>query len=193
LFAGTGLGKTLMELAWGREIERETRRPILHFAPLAVSAQIVREAQSSASPPGWSSSALDCEPGITSASPIIRSCTISTCRTSVHRSSMKARDTQVVDGHYRTELIEHCAQIPFRLAATATPAPNDFMELGNHAEFLGIMSYTDMLATFFIHDGGDTQKWRLKGHAEDEFWKWMASVGGDAAQAVRPGLFGRRL
>jgi hypothetical protein len=67
------------------------------------------------------------------------------------------------------------AHIPFRLAATATPAPNDFMELGNHAEFLGVMSYTDMLATFFIHDGGDTQKWRLKGHAENEFWKWMAS------------------
>ena len=49
------------------------------------------------------------------------------------------------------------------------------MELGNHAEFLSVMSYTDMLATFFTHDGGDTQKWRLKGHAENEFWKWMAS------------------
>ena len=49
------------------------------------------------------------------------------------------------------------------------------MELGNHAEFLGIMSYTDMLATFFVHDGGSTQNWRLKGHAENEFWKWMAS------------------
>ena len=60
------------------------------------------------------------------------------------------------EGHYRTRLIEACQSIPFRLAATATPAPNDFMELGNHAEFLGIMSYTDMLATFFTHDGGDT-------------------------------------
>lgn len=49
------------------------------------------------------------------------------------------------------------------------------MELGNHAEFLGVMSYTDMLATFFTHDGGETQKWRLKGHAENDFWKWMAS------------------
>src|SRR3546814_2133032 len=65
--------------------------------------------------------------------------------------------------------------IPFRLAATATPAPNDFMELGNHAEFLGVMKYTDMLATFFAHDGGSTQNWRLKGHAENEFWRWMAS------------------
>lgn len=79
------------------------------------------------------------------------------------------------DGHYRTRLIRDCASVPFRLAATATPAPNDFMELGNHAEFLGVMSYTDMLATFFVHDGGDTQKWRLKGHAEADFWRWLAS------------------
>jgi len=89
----------------------------------------------------------------------------------VHNSSI----LKAYDGHYRSRLISECADVPFRLAATATPAPNDFMELGNHAEFLGVMSYTDMLATFFVHDGGDTQKWRLKGHAEDAFWKWMAS------------------
>ena len=89
----------------------------------------------------------------------------------VHNSSI----LKSTDGHYRNRLIEECSAIPFRLAATATPAPNDFMELGNHAEFLGVMKYTDMLATFFTHDGGDTQKWRLKGHAENEFWKWMAS------------------
>jgi hypothetical protein len=89
----------------------------------------------------------------------------------VHNSSI----LKSTDGHYRTKLIEACQSIPFRLAATATPAPNDFMELGNHAEFLGVMKYTDMLATFFAHDGGDTQKWRIKGHAENEFWKWMAS------------------
>lgn len=89
----------------------------------------------------------------------------------VHNSSI----LKSYDGHYRTKLIQACARIPFRLAATATPAPNDFMELGNHAEFLGVMSYTDMLATFFTHDGSETQKWRLKGHAESEFWRWMAS------------------
>jgi hypothetical protein len=89
----------------------------------------------------------------------------------VHNSSI----LKSTDGHYRNKLIEDCSSLPFRLAATATPAPNDFMELGNHAEFLGVMKYTDMLATFFSHDGGETQKWRLKGHAETEFWKWMAS------------------
>ena len=65
--------------------------------------------------------------------------------------------------------------MPFRLAATATPAPNDFMELGQHAEFLGVMKQTDMLACFFTHDGGATQKWALKGWAHGPFWQWMAS------------------
>lgn len=79
------------------------------------------------------------------------------------------------DGKTRTAIIEGFAQTPFRLAASATPAPNDYMELGNHAQFLGVMSYTEMLSMFFVHDGGETQKWRLKGHAETEFWRWLCS------------------
>jgi hypothetical protein len=71
--------------------------------------------------------------------------------------------------------MEMFSQTPFRLACTATPAPNDYMELGNHAEFLGVMTATEMLSTFFVHDGGETQKWRLKGHAEKDFWRWLAS------------------
>lgn len=174
IFAGTGLGKTIMELAWGREIERETRRPILHFAPLAVSAQIVREANKFGIPARLVASKLDCEPGyicVTNYQKLHHFDVTDFGATILDEAGI----LKSIDGHYRTELIEHCAPIPFRLEATATPAPNDFMEIGNHAEFLGIMSYTDMLATFFVHDGGDTQKWRLKGHAEDEFWKWMAS------------------
>jgi hypothetical protein len=79
------------------------------------------------------------------------------------------------DGPLRKAITEFAAHIPYRLACTATPAPNDHMELGNHAEFLGIMSKTEMLSTFFVHDGGETSKWRLKGHAEADFWKWVAS------------------
>lgn len=79
------------------------------------------------------------------------------------------------DGKVRNQIIDFFSKTPFRLACTATPAPNDYMELGNHAEFLGIMSYTEMLAMFFVHDGGQTSKWRLKGHAEDVFWQWMGS------------------
>jgi superfamily II DNA or RNA helicase len=78
-------------------------------------------------------------------------------------------------GKYRTQIIEAFQSTPWRLACTATPAPNDYMELGNHAEFLGVMSRTEMLSMFFVHDGGSTQSWRLKGHAESEFWKWLCS------------------
>lgn len=173
VFAGTGLGKTLIELEWAQRVARETNKPVLIYAPLAVAAQHVREAEKFR---------LECRQ--------VR--TQSDLRVGVNVANYAKMDhfdhstlggialdeSSILkhhDGKTRTRLIAECAQIPFRLAATATPAPNDYMELGNHAEFLGIMSYTDMLATFFIHDGGDTQKWRLKGHAEDVFWRWMAS------------------
>jgi hypothetical protein len=173
LFAGTGLGKSLMELAWGDAVSRHTGRPVILFAPLAVSAQMIREAEK------FGIQAHHCH----SQDDVIHGVNVTNYQKMDHfdlskfggvildESSILKHHT----GHYRTRLIGECRDIPFRLAATATPAPNDFMELGNHAEFLGVMSYTDMLATFFVHDGGDTSKWRLKGHAEDAFWRWMAS------------------
>lgn len=171
IFAGTGLGKTLMELVWAKEVSRETRRPVLILAPLAVSMQHSREASKF----GLSASVVTYQSGdaidITNYQKIEHFDLDGFGGVALDESSI----LKSVDGKYRTKLIHDCANVPFRLAATATPAPNDFMELGNHAEFLGVMSYTDMLATFFTHDGGDTQKWRLKGHAETEFWKWMAS------------------
>ena len=173
LFAGTGLGKSFMELAWADAVHRETGRDILHLAPLAVSAQMAREAAKFGIVARQVSSGAECEPGVSITNyqkldhfDLSRFGGVILDESSILKSS---------DGKFRSRLIEACADIPFRLAATATPAPNDFMELGNHAEFLGVMSYTDMLATFFVHDGGDTRSWRLKGHAEDEFWKWMAS------------------
>jgi superfamily II DNA or RNA helicase len=78
-------------------------------------------------------------------------------------------------GAIRNMVIDSFARTPYRLACTATPAPNDHMELGNHSEFLGVMKRTEMLASFFVHDGGDTSVWRLKGHAEDAFWAWVCS------------------
>lgn len=78
-------------------------------------------------------------------------------------------------GKIRNSIIEYFSKTPFRLACTATPAPNDFMELGNHSEFLGVMTRGEMLAMYFVHDGGQTSKWRLKRHAEGIFWQWMAS------------------
>lgn len=173
LFAGTGLGKSLMELAWADAVHRETGGDILHIAPLAVTAQMVREAEKFGFAVRSARSGTEVGPGISITNyqkiehfDLARFAGVILDESSILKST---------DGHYRTRLISECAGIPFRLAATATPAPNDFMELGNHAEFLGVMSYTDMLATFFTHAGGDTQKWRLRGHAEDAFWRWMAS------------------
>ncbi len=173
VFAGTGLGKSLMELSWADAVHRVTGKDILHLAPLAVSAQMVREASKFGIKARLVCSQDECAPGINITNyqkldhfELSRFGGVILDESSILKSTT---------GHYRTQLIQLCQAIPFRLAATATPAPNDFMELGNHAEFVGVMSYTDMLATFFTHDGSETQKWRLKGHAEQEFWKWMAS------------------
>ena len=140
---------------------------------LAVSAQMLREARKFGVPAKIVRSQAECEPGVN----------ITNYQKLPHFDVSKfagvildeASILKSVDGHYKAMLIAECASVPFRLSATATPAPNDFMELGNQAEFLGVMSHTDMLATFFAHDGGETQKWRLKGHAENEFWRWLAS------------------
>lgn len=173
LLAGTGMGKTLMELVWGNAVADFTDAPVLVFAPLAVSMQHIREAAKFDLPAQIVRTQADVRRGVNVTNyQKIEHFDLSQFGGVVLDESSILKST---DGKYRSRLIEECASVPFRLAATATPAPNDFMELGNHAEFLGTMSYTDMLATFFTHDGGDTQKWRLKGHAETEFWKWMAS------------------
>lgn len=173
IFAGTGLGKTAMELVWSQAVAHHTCKPVLIFAPLAVAAQHVREAAKFGLDARIVRHQGECGNGVNVTNyQKIDHFDLDAFGGIVLDESSILKST---DGHYRTRLIQECARISFRLAATATPAPNDFMELGNHAEFLGVMSYTDMLATFFVHDGGETQKWRLKGHAESEFWKWMAS------------------
>lgn len=173
LFAGTGLGKSLMELAWAQAITSATGKNILHLAPLAVSNQMAREAEKFGIAARVVARQSECGDGtnITNYQKLDHFDLSQFGGVILDESSI----LKSTDGKYRTALIDACQSIPFRLAATATPAPNDFMELGNHAEFLGVMKYTDMLATFFVHDGGSTQNWRLKGHAENEFWKWMAS------------------
>lgn len=173
VFAGTGLGKTLMELTWADNVNRHTGKPVLVFAPLAVSAQHIREADKFSIRASLATSMSDINDGINVTNyQKLDHFDLSEFGGVVLDESSILKNT---DGKYRNKLITECNKIPFRLAATATPAPNDFMELGNHAEFLGVVSQTDMLASFFTHDGGETQKWRMKGHAENEFWKWMSS------------------
>src|SRR5690606_24004123 len=79
------------------------------------------------------------------------------------------------EGKFRNRLIETFKNTPYKLACTATPSPNDPEELGNHSEFLGVMNYNEMLAMYFVHDSGDTGTWRLKGHAIDAFYRFVAS------------------
>lgn len=91
----------------------------------------------------------------------------------VHNSSIIKHHTSKT----LQQLLEAFERTPFKLCATATPAPNDWTELGTHAQFLGYRTQAEMLAEFFVHDGGDTGTWRLKGHAKHLFWKWVASWG----------------
>jgi hypothetical protein len=173
IFAGTGLGKSLMELSWASQVADHLGKPVLILTPLAVAPQFIDEARKFNLPCERASSQSDIEQGVyvTNYDKLDRF-DLSTLGGIVLDESSVLKS---YDGKTRSALIEGCQTIPFRLAATATPAPNDFMELGNHAEFLGVMSYVEMLAMFFVHDGGDTAKWRLKGHGESEFWRWMCS------------------
>lgn len=174
VFAGTGLGKTAIELVWADQVARHMRQPVLILAPLAVAAQHVREASRF----GLVATAARSMADVSGTTVYVTNYAKMDHFDLSSFGGIVLDESSIIkahDGKTRARLIEQCQSIPFRLAATATPAPNDFMELGNHAEFLGVMSYAEMLAMFFVHDGGETQKWRLKGHAQTEFWRWMAS------------------
>ncbi|PYI57043.1 DEAD/DEAH box helicase [Paenibacillus flagellatus] len=175
IFAGTGLGKSRMQIEWAMNVHRLTGGDVLLLAPLAVAAQTVREGAELGYEITMCRSQDDVRPGLNIANYEM-----------LHKFEPVFFDGVVLDessilksftGKIRTDLIESFAFTPYRLACTATPAPNDYMEIGNHAEFLGVMSRSEMLSMFFVHDGGETQKWRLKGHAEDAFWRWVASWG----------------
>lgn len=173
IFADCGLGKTLMQLSWAYEVSQHEEKPVLILAPLAVSAQTVAEGQRFGISVQLCEKAEDVTPGIniTNYEKLDRFDTSVFSGVVLDESSILKSFT----GKVRNQLIESFSRTPYRLACTATPAPNDFMELGNHSEFLGIMSRTEMLSMYFVHDSGETSKWRLKGHAEASFWRWMAS------------------
>lgn len=170
VWADTGLGKTLMQAAWASRVPGD----VLIVAPLGVAKQTEKFAKEKMG--------LD----------------IVYCRNeSDRRSKISITNYQMLDhfeprnyravaldeggilknfsGAIRNQVIGMFDRVEFKTSWTATPAPNDYMELGSQAEFLGVMSRTEMLSMFFTHDGGDTSQWRLKGHAEIEFWKWVCS------------------
>lgn len=172
IFADTGLGKTLMELTWARRVALEGR--VLILAPLAVAQQIVAEGAAWDIPCAYTRD--DSEGHRIAVANYEMLHAIDTSRFAgvvLDESSILKAYT----GRTRTQIIDAFRDTPYRLASTATPAPNDFTELGNHAEFLGVRSRVEMLAEFFCHDGGSTQDWRVKGHAVGAFWRWVASWG----------------
>jgi hypothetical protein len=173
IFADCGLGKTPMQLEWANQVIHHYGGQVLILAPLAVAAQTVAEGEKFGIPVTICETKDDLVPGIniTNYEKLGKFNGCSFTGVVLDESSILKSFT----GKVRNQIIDSFCTTPFRLACTATPAPNDFMELGNHAEFLGIMSYSEMLAMFFVHDGGQTSKWRLKGHAEDVFWQWMGS------------------
>ena len=173
IFADCGLGKTAMQLEWAHRVCVHTGGSALIVAPLTVSPQTVGEGLKFGVPVTLCETADDIQPGVN-----ITNYEKLDKFAGVHFSAVVLDESSILKsftGKVRNQIIDFFSDTPFRLACTATPAPNDFMELGNHAEFLGIMSYSEMLSMFFVHDGGQTSKWRLKGHAEDVFWQWLGS------------------
>ena len=173
-FLGTGLGKSLIELDWARCVYEHTGVAVLLLAPLSVAYQMVREGQKFGIHTKYCKTPED----VGDEHIVVTNYERMEAFAAEDYSGVVLDESSILksmDGSTRTALIEKFRDTPYRLAATATPAPNDHMELGNHAEFLGVMTATEMLAMFFTHDGGETQKWRLKGHARVEFWKWVCS------------------
>lgn len=172
IFAMTGLGKTLMQVEWANKVYQNEKGKLLILAPLAVSTQTIREALKLDTNIHYFKSDGKLHEGINIANYEM-----------LHKINTDEITGVVLDessilksytGKVRTTIIEEFKDTPYKLACTATPAPNDHVELGNHADFLDIMSGWEMLSLFFINDGDKANRWRLKGHAESEFWKWVA-------------------
>jgi DNA modification methylase len=172
LFADTGLGKTFMQLEWARLIGERT----LIVAPLSVARQTTREASKLGLQVHYSRGDLFDGLTITNYEMVEHFDPANYGAVVLDESSI----LKALEGKTRRRLIEMFADIPYRLACTATPAPNDISEIGNHAEFLGVMAHHEMLSAFFVHGSmgiGEKDGWRLKGHAEDAFFRWLASWG----------------
>jgi DNA modification methylase len=163
IFADCGLGKTLMQLEWANKVQQHTNKPVLILAPLAVKGQTMQEALKfgilNTDIHVWNYEQLE-----------NIDCSIYSGIVLDESSILKN-----FEGAIKNKIIDSFSKTPYKLACTATPSPNDPMELGNHAEFLDVMSRNEMLAMYFVHDGGETSKWRLKGHATKLFYQFVGS------------------
>jgi hypothetical protein len=168
LFADTGLGKTRMQIEWARHVG-----DVLILAPLAVARQTASEGAAMGVEVTVCRSGADVRPGVN----VTNYDRLHLFDSSVFRGVVLDESSIIKHHDAKTlgMLMDAFASTPFKLCATATPSPNDYTELGTHAEFLGVCTRAEMLSEFFVHDGGDTSTWRLKGHARAAFWSWVAS------------------
>jgi hypothetical protein len=168
IFADCGLGKTLMQLEFANQVARYTNKPSLIVCPLAVLGQTLSEARKF----GYSGVERF---GVDAAIQLVNYDQLDNVEP-YQFAGVVLDESSILknfEGAYRNLIINNFNRTPFKLACTATPAPNDPMELGNHSEFLGAMTRQEMLSMFFVHDGGETSKWRLKGHAVSRFYEYV--------------------
>lgn len=171
IFADCGLGKTLMQLEWANQVNKHTNKPVLILAPLAVSGQTISEGDKFGIKISKAMHSDNTGVVITNYEQIDNIDCSEFSGIVLDESSILKN----FEGEIKNKIIDSFYHTDYKLACTATPSPNDPMELGNHAEFLNVMSRNEMLAMYFVHDGGETSKWRLKGHAQKTFYKFVAS------------------
>lgn len=169
IWAGTGLGKTAMQLEWARALDR----PTLIVAPLAVTRQTIKEAARLGIEVAYVCDGSESGPPIR----ITNYERVGNFDPSAFGSVVLDESSILANysGATKRKLVAMFADTPYRLACTATPAPNDIEELCNHADFLGVMSPQEMRSTFFIAKKSEFGAYRLKGHAQGAFYRWMAS------------------
>ncbi len=173
LFENCGLGKTFQSLQWADQVCKHTGGDVLIIAPLAVSRQTVVEGEKFGFSVNICKSSDNIKQGIniTNYEKLHKFNPDVFCGVVADESGI----LKSFNGKIRNQMISMWANTPFRLVCTATPSPNDYEELGNQSEFLGICSRTEMLAMFFVNDTKDCGNWRLKGHAINAFWRWVCS------------------
>lgn len=170
IFADCGLGKTLMQLEWANQVNKQTGKPVLILAPLAVSGQTISEGAKFGIPISKAKESDNHGVVITNYEQIDNVDCSEFAGVVLDESSILKNFT----GVYKNLIIKSFSNTPFKLACTATPAPNDLNEIGNHSEFLDVMDANDMRMRWFVRDEG-MNNYRLKGHAETDFYSWISS------------------
>lgn len=199
LFEDCGLGKTLQQLEWAKHVSEYTNKPVLILAPLGVIHQTIKEGAKF----GYNVSEIS----LTVFDQDLKAGIYITNYDNLENIDAYLFGGVVLDessilknfnGKTKQQLVDDFNETPYKLCCTATPSPNDTMELCNHAEFLNVMTRNEMLAMYFVHDGGNTSSWRLKGHAERSFWDFVSAwavmltspsdIGFDGSKYILPNL-----